>query len=102
MSRQFSLHLVTEPRRTPEALRAAIEEALDGGVDWVQLRDKSGSAAAMYQQAEHLQQALELMRRTRDKYPWHRVVSHTFPLERINEAFVEADQGRVTRAAIVP
>jgi thiamine-phosphate pyrophosphorylase len=54
VSRQFSLHLVTEPRRTPEALRAAIEEALDGGVDWVQLRDKSGSAAAMYHQAEHL------------------------------------------------
>ena len=48
------------------------------------------------------QQALDLMRRTRDRYPWDRVVSHTFPLERINEAFVEADQGRVTRAAIVP
>jgi len=56
----------------------------------------------VYYEAEHLQQALDLMRRTRDKYPWHQVVSHTFPLERINEAFVEADQGRVTRAAIVP
>ena len=30
------------------------------------------------------------------------LVSHTFPLEQINEAFIEADQGRVTRAAIVP
>jgi thiamine-phosphate diphosphorylase len=50
----FSLHLVTEPRRTPEALRAEVQQALDGGVDWVQLRDKSGSASAMYQQAEHL------------------------------------------------
>jgi thiamine-phosphate pyrophosphorylase len=50
----FSLHLVTEPRRTPEALRAEVQQALDGGVDWVQLRDKTGSAAAMYQQAEHL------------------------------------------------
>jgi hypothetical protein len=29
-------------------------------------------------------------------------VSHMFPLERINETFVEADQGRVTRAASVP
>jgi len=56
----------------------------------------------VYYEAEHLQQALELMRRSRDRYPWDRVVSHTFPLERINEAFVEADQGRVTRAAIVP
>jgi Zn-dependent alcohol dehydrogenase len=56
----------------------------------------------VYYEAEHLQQALDLMRRTRDRYPWHKVISHTFPLERINEAFVEADQGRVTRAAIVP
>jgi threonine dehydrogenase-like Zn-dependent dehydrogenase len=56
----------------------------------------------VYYEAEHLQQALDLMARTRDKYPWGRVISHTFPLEHINEAFVEADQGRVTRAAIVP
>jgi D-arabinose 1-dehydrogenase-like Zn-dependent alcohol dehydrogenase len=56
----------------------------------------------VYYEAEHLQQALDLLRRTRERYPWQRVVSHTFPLERINEAFVEADQGRVTRAAIVP
>ncbi len=56
----------------------------------------------VYYEAEHLQQALDLMRRTRDRYPWHKVVSHTFPLEQINEAFVAADEGRVTRAAIVP
>jgi D-arabinose 1-dehydrogenase-like Zn-dependent alcohol dehydrogenase len=56
----------------------------------------------VYYEAEHLQQALELMRRTHDRYPWHKVVSHTFPLEQINEAFVAADQGKVTRAAIVP
>jgi Zn-dependent alcohol dehydrogenase len=42
------------------------------------------------------------MRRRRDAYPWQKVVSHTFPLEQINEAFVAADQGKVTRAAIVP
>jgi threonine dehydrogenase-like Zn-dependent dehydrogenase len=56
----------------------------------------------VYYEAEHLQQALDLMRRTRDRYPWHRVVSHTFPLDQINEAFVAADRGQVTRAAIVP
>jgi threonine dehydrogenase-like Zn-dependent dehydrogenase len=56
----------------------------------------------VYYEAEHLQQALELMRRTHDRYPWHKVVSHTFPLEQINEAFAAADQGKVTRAAIVP
>jgi D-arabinose 1-dehydrogenase-like Zn-dependent alcohol dehydrogenase len=56
----------------------------------------------IYYEGEHLQQALDLLSRTRDKYPWHRVVSRTFPLEQINEAFTEADAGRVTRAAIVP
>ena len=56
----------------------------------------------VYYEAEHLQQALDLMRRTRSRYPWERVVSHTFPLDQINEAFVAADQGKVTRAAIVP
>ncbi len=56
----------------------------------------------VYYEAEHLQQALELVWRTRDRYPWHTVISHTFPLERINEAFEAADKGQVTRAAIVP
>lgn len=54
----------------------------------------------LYYEAEHLQQALALVYRTRDKYPWNRVLSHRFPLEQINEAFDLADQGKVTRAAI--
>src|SRR5919198_6272230 len=53
-NRRFQLHLVTEPRGTPGELRAAVERAVAGGVDWVQLRDKAGSAAATYQQAEQL------------------------------------------------
>ena len=56
----------------------------------------------VYYEAEHLQQALDLVQRTREKYPWDRVLSHTLPLEQINEAFELADRGQVTRAAIVP
>lgn len=56
----------------------------------------------VYYEAEHLAQALDLMRRTRTKYPWHRVLSHKFPLAEINLAFQMADQGKVTRAAIIP
>jgi Zn-dependent alcohol dehydrogenase len=56
----------------------------------------------VYYEGEHLAQALDLMRRTHDRYPWDRVVSHTFPLDQVNEAFEAADQGKVTRAAIVP
>jgi len=55
----------------------------------------------VYYEAEHLQQALDLVMRTRDTYPWDRVLSHKLPLERINEAFEQSDQGKVTRAAIV-
>jgi Zn-dependent alcohol dehydrogenase len=47
-----------------------------------------------------LQQALDLVFRTREKYPWNRVLSHTYPLAQINEAFEASDQGKVTRAAI--
>jgi thiamine-phosphate pyrophosphorylase len=50
------LHLVTEPRRDPEELIHVVALALGGGVDWVQLRNKSGSAAAMYAEATQLLQ----------------------------------------------
>src|SRR5438067_4380647 len=56
----------------------------------------------VYYEAEHLQQALDLMRRARARYPSERAVSHTFALAQTNEAFIEAAQGRVTRAAVVP
>ena len=43
------------------------------------------------------------------RYPFDRLVSHTFPLERINDAFREAewyaregDGSRITRAALAP
>ncbi len=56
----------------------------------------------VYYEAEHLRRALDLVLRTKDRYPWSAVVSRTFPLERINEAFAAADRGEATRAAIVP
>jgi thiamine-phosphate pyrophosphorylase len=50
----FQLHLVTEPRRGAEELIRAVAFALDGGVDWVQLRDKTASAAALFAEATEL------------------------------------------------
>ena len=53
--------------------------------------------------------ALDLLRRTRARYPFDRLVSETYPLERIDEAFREAEwasrapgASRVTRAALAP
>jgi thiamine-phosphate pyrophosphorylase len=51
---KHQLHLVTEPRRAFDELIHAVALALDGGVDWVQLRDKSASAASLYVEALQL------------------------------------------------
>ena len=51
---QFQLHLITEPKRAFADLAAAVSAAVTGGVDWVQLRDKSASALGMYRQALEL------------------------------------------------
>jgi hypothetical protein len=54
-----------------------------------------------------LEQALSFLRRNLRRFPFERIVSHLFPLERISEGFRQADwrerQGdplRVSRAAI--
>jgi thiamine-phosphate pyrophosphorylase len=54
-ARSHQLHLVTEPRKRAEDLIQAVALALEGGVDWVQLRDKSASAASMFALAKELQ-----------------------------------------------
>jgi thiamine-phosphate pyrophosphorylase len=48
------LHLVTEPRREASELIRVVGLALAGGVNWVQLRNKSASAAAMYADGRQL------------------------------------------------
>ena len=51
-------------------------------------------------EAGDLKKALELVRRTREKYPWERVLSHKHPLAEINEAMEQQDKGHVTRSAL--
>ena len=78
-----------------------ITPGLEFGLDPSQLIQKNLTVYGMvYYEAEHLHEALQLVARTRTKFPWDRVISHTFPLEQINEAFAAADRGEVTRAAI--
>jgi threonine dehydrogenase-like Zn-dependent dehydrogenase len=50
----------------------------------------------------HLREALDVLRRTRGKYPYDRVVSHKFPLSEVNEAFAQQDRGTITRSSLVP
>jgi threonine dehydrogenase-like Zn-dependent dehydrogenase len=53
--------------------------------------------------------ALDFLQRCRTRYPFERLVSHTFPLTDINEAFRQAEwysqeaaSSRITRAALAP
>ena len=50
----------------------------------------------------HLQDALGILRRTKDKYPFDRIVSHKFPLAEINEVMAAQDKGHITRSSLVP
>ncbi|MBV9172027.1 MAG: zinc-binding dehydrogenase [Chloroflexi bacterium] len=56
-----------------------------------------------------LPRALNFVMRSRARVPWDRIISHTFPLDGIQEAFEQAewvgrepDQAAITRAALTP
>jgi len=51
--------------------------------------------------------ALDFLVRTRERYPWSRILSHKYPLEQINEAFAASEWHNretttITRAALTP
>jgi threonine dehydrogenase-like Zn-dependent dehydrogenase len=48
-----------------------------------------------------LKKALDFLSRAKDKYPFDKILSHSYPLEEINEAFAEQDRGHVSRSSIV-
>jgi Zn-dependent alcohol dehydrogenase len=68
---------------------------------WILFGNRRIIGVAHYE-AEHLKATLDLMIRTRERYPYDRILSHTFPLEEINEAFRQQEDGHITRGAIVP
>ena len=48
MAEPFQLHLITDRRRCSGDLSEAVRRALAGGVDWVQVREKSAPALETY------------------------------------------------------
>ena len=58
--------------------------------------------ANMHYGRRHLRDALDMLRRTRDKYPYHRIVSDKYPLAEIDEVMAAQDKGHITRASLVP
>jgi L-iditol 2-dehydrogenase len=52
-------------------------------------------------QAWALRRGLELIERSRDRYPFGKILSHRFPFDRINDAFAWADEGKAIRTGLV-
>jgi D-arabinose 1-dehydrogenase-like Zn-dependent alcohol dehydrogenase len=56
----------------------------------------------MWYPPESLQQALQLLSTKAERYPFHKILSHHYPMSSINEAFHDQDSGTVQRAALLP
>jgi D-arabinose 1-dehydrogenase-like Zn-dependent alcohol dehydrogenase len=63
--------------------------------------NRSIHGVSLYPQ-DVLRRALSFLDRTRDRYPYERLASHTFSLDEVGKAFEESAAGRTTRAAVVP
>ncbi|MFN8524356.1 MAG: zinc-binding dehydrogenase [Chloroflexota bacterium] len=50
----------------------------------------------------HLREAVNLLTTKRAQYPFHKIISHKFPLDQVNEVMAEQDKGHITRASLVP
>ena len=69
------------------------------------LRGKKIMGSAMYRPSL-LPLMMEMLVKNQDRVPYHKIVSNQYPLDRVNEAFEEAEwnerQTRVSRAMLVP
>jgi threonine dehydrogenase-like Zn-dependent dehydrogenase len=62
---------------------------------------KTITAVVMYGR-DTLKKALDFLSRTKDKYPFDKILSRSYPLDDLEKAFAEQDKGLVSRSAIVP
>lgn len=56
----------------------------------------------VYYEPIAIQRALAFLEATKDRVPYEKLMATTYPLEKINEAFIDADERRVARASITP
>jgi threonine dehydrogenase-like Zn-dependent dehydrogenase len=65
------------------------------------MNNKSIHGVMLYS-AWALKKALDFLSRARDRYPFDKILSRSYPLEEINEAFENQDKGLVSRSTIIP
>ena len=56
----------------------------------------------MWYRPESLQAALQMLSESATRYPFDRVLSHSYPLTEVGQAFADQDTGAVQRAALLP
>jgi len=56
----------------------------------------------MWYRPESLQKALTLLSTRAEVYPFHKILSHKYPLSEVTQAFHDQDAGRVQRSALLP
>ena len=56
----------------------------------------------MWYEPQSLKKALTLLSTQADKYPFHKILSHKYPLTEITQAFQDQDLGKVQRSALLP
>jgi len=56
----------------------------------------------MWYRPESLRRALDMLSTCADRYPFHKILSHRYPMSAIDEAFRDQDGGQVQRAALLP
>ncbi len=80
-----------------------INLGLKGEIDPAQLVRASRTVMGIVvYEAWVIARALDFLRRTVQKYPFQRIISHKFPLEKINEALAFAREGKAIRISLVP
>jgi len=65
------------------------------------IQGRSIVAMSLYT-ADALKKALEFLSRAKNRYPFERLISHTFPLKETEKAFEHQDKGLATRTSIIP
>ncbi len=80
-----------------------INLGVTGTIDPAQfVRGGRSAFGVVVYEAWAIPRALDFLRRARRRYPFEKILSHTFELAAINDAFAFASQGKAIRVGIVP
>ncbi|MBE0481101.1 MAG: zinc-binding dehydrogenase, partial [Dehalococcoidia bacterium] len=80
---------------------AVVPSAFQSDISKLVVNNKSIIGVLLYT-PDTLRKALDFLVRTRNRYPFDKILSHSYPLEDINKAFEEQNKGHVCRSSLIP